>query len=155
LNSTYGTFIGLNFDGKFAGDYEVVIENNTFVNTSADYPSYNAAIGFWGEPLSAERVTLRNNIIQTAVDGAKSTAFTHDHNLFSFFGEGKLGAFTLGDGESVGSPGFVDIDKGDLRLSAGSAAIDRGAPTSYTTDITGAAVPNGPLPDLGAYEYQH
>jgi len=53
-------------------------------------------------------------------------------------------------------PEWFDVSEGDLRLRAGSPAIDAGTsfPESghYPTDHAGGAVPNGSAPDIGAFE---
>ena len=50
-----------------------------------------------------------------------------------------------------GDPHFVDPAAWDYRLSAGSAAIDRGLDAGVTTDLEDNVRPIG-RPDLGAYE---
>jgi hypothetical protein len=53
----------------------------------------------------------------------------------------------------VAPPGFVDAEGFDLRLAAGSAAIDAGDPDDApTTDILGRPRPLGDAPDAGAHE---
>jgi hypothetical protein len=66
-------------------------------------------------------------------------------------GGAKLGV-ALGPTELQGDPLFVDASSGDLRLGAGSPAIDKGEITIFASDIRGAAVPQGSAPDIGAYE---
>jgi hypothetical protein len=49
--------------------------------------------------------------------------------------------------------GFRDARRNDLRLAAGSAAIDRGDPRDYpAVDIDGTRRPAGRAPDAGAHE---
>lgn len=51
-------------------------------------------------------------------------------------------------------PDFVDVAKDDVRLKAGSAAIDTAsAAKAPAFDFTGGARPVGSGPDIGAYEY--
>jgi hypothetical protein len=67
-----------------------------------------------------------------------------------------------GEGNIDTEPLFVDADKGDYRLSAGSPCIDAGTDTGVNEDIDGNIRPfdfpdvdhNGKLPDfdMGAYE---
>ncbi len=76
-----------------------------------------------------------------------------------------------GTGNIDADPLFVDSDGGDYRLSAGSPCIDAGDNTAIpfkTTDLdgnprliddratpdTGVPFVNGPIVDMGAYEYQ-
>jgi hypothetical protein len=54
---------------------------------------------------------------------------------------------------AVGAGAFRDAAAHDYSLSDGSPAIDAGESIpDVTTDITGAARPQGPRPDIGAYE---
>lgn len=52
----------------------------------------------------------------------------------------------------VGDPLFVDRAGGDLHLGARSPAIDTGAATDVMVDFDGVRRPQGPGPDLGAFE---
>jgi hypothetical protein len=52
----------------------------------------------------------------------------------------------------VADPGFVNAAGGDFSLLSSSPAIDKGGPTSYTTDLLQNPASNG-APDIGAYEY--
>ena len=52
-----------------------------------------------------------------------------------------------------GNPNFADPLGGDYHLDFGSAAIDKGLTTSVKIDIDGDSRPSGPLPDLGADEW--
>jgi hypothetical protein len=52
----------------------------------------------------------------------------------------------------VADPGFVNSPNQNLRLRAGSVAINLGGRTAYTTDLDGNTATNGPA-DVGAYEY--
>jgi len=58
------------------------------------------------------------------------------------------------DATDVNAPsGFRDARRNDLRLTAGSAAIDRGDPRDYPAiDIDGTRRPAGRAPDAGAHE---
>jgi hypothetical protein len=40
-----------------------------------------------------------------------------------------------------------------FKLQAASPAINEGVDVSLTTDFIGVAIPQGPTPDIGAYEY--
>jgi hypothetical protein len=56
-----------------------------------------------------------------------------------------------GVGNSGSNPAFVSPNSGDLRLSAGSPALDAGSASGApTVDILGAT--RDANPDLGAYE---
>ena len=53
-----------------------------------------------------------------------------------------------------GDPAFVNPDAGDYHIAAGSAAVDRGVDAGVPTDKDGVPRPQGPHPDLGAYEVE-
>ena len=147
--------------------YDVRIENNTLIVD----PTLPA--GGWGivgmlvdynnlPDLSANKIVFRNNIVSThyklaAFHNPLGVNFVHDHNLYRFLGSGSISwypaEFPLAATEKIADPKFVDELGQDFRLAAGSPAIGAAAPTSYTTDLLGTAVPSGGAPDLGAYEY--
>ncbi len=52
------------------------------------------------------------------------------------------------------NPLFKDAYRGNFILNSGSPCIDRGAPTSATTDFTGSSRSSGSAPDIGAIEFQ-
>lgn len=54
--------------------------------------------------------------------------------------------------EYWGDPRFVDPENGDYHPAAGSAAIDRAAPSTVADDLDGKARPFGGAAELGAYE---
>jgi len=49
---------------------------------------------------------------------------------------------------------FVDPDKNDFHLKAGSPAIGAGVPAGFSLDLDGRPVPAGKAPCIGAYEYK-
>jgi len=79
---------------------------------------------------------------------------------------GHSGTGNIGEDAQAHDPGFVDLQNGDLHLSAGSPCIDAGdEATAPATDLDGNPrvddpnTPNGPAcgtscVDMGAYEYQ-
>jgi hypothetical protein len=99
---------------------------------------------------------MRNTIVVAAGKvGFADRPFDEGHDLF--FG-GKL-QFSRGSSSLVARPAFVDVARGNLRLRASSAAIDRGIDLGYSVDFDrrpakvdgnrdGRAVP-----DIGAFEY--
>lgn len=158
---------GINVEGASAGDY--VVTNNVAVD-NAVYPAYQG--------ISCTR--RRGNI--GIYDGAPPTT-TVDHNLvylskpgtMYFFGSAysTLAAMTAATGQELhgvqADPGFADASAWDLRLTAGSPAIDRGDSGvlgASSVDIVNAprvddpTTPNtaaeGPrlYDDLGAFEFQ-
>ena len=59
----------------------------------------------------------------------------------------------LGQNSVTGNPAYVNISAGDLRLSASSAAIDKGSHIGTTSDADGNSRLVGLSEDIGAYEY--
>lgn len=51
-------------------------------------------------------------------------------------------------------PKFVSTSTPTLSLQNTSPAINAGTDVGFTTDYAGNTVPSGPLPDMGAYEFQ-
>jgi hypothetical protein len=119
-------------------------ENNTVVQRSGGY----RPIDFVRGSLAGDQLALRNNVFSGFRILAPTTAFLHQHNLYSHLDPGAL---TLGTGEFVASPVFAG--DGDFRLAAGSPAIDHGVPLGQTIDFDRHPVPVGFAPDIGAYEY--
>jgi len=64
---------------------------------------------------------------------------------------GALG-LTPGATEFNANPLFLDRVGEDFRLSPASVAIDAATNLGYTLDFDDNTVPNGPAPDIGAYE---
>ena len=53
-------------------------------------------------------------------------------------------------------PLFVNRSANDLKLQAASPAVNAGTVVStVTTDFAGLARPQGPMPDIGAYEFSY
>jgi MYXO-CTERM domain-containing protein len=81
---------------------------------------------------------IRNNLVTDLANDSGAT-IVEDHNLI------------ITDPAAT----FVDVAAGDVRLRAGSPAIDQGsAEGAPATDIEGAPRPAGSGFDVGAYEYR-
>ncbi|MFZ6027973.1 MAG: choice-of-anchor Q domain-containing protein [Chloroflexota bacterium] len=154
--------------------YDVRIENNTFVPLQEAEPTGWGILGLlvdWvpehNPDPAKNRMVVRNNIFVTnyrivAFKNVLGDSLVHDHNLYHFFGDGKLSndadGFTLApteirfDASHPGDPGFFDFANLDLRLQTGSPAVDKGAPAAYPTDVMGTPTPSGDGVDMGAYE---
>lgn len=101
-------------------------------------------------------ITIRNNIF-IANAWFSIHNFPKDHNLYGNsvgLGSGTGGFFPMGAGDIVGAPGFVNPTTGDLRLSATSAALNNGAPSTDTADLFGNPTNVGLGTDMGATERQ-
>lgn len=129
-------------DPGYKGSQDVLIAHNTLVGNS---PSVYLS----GENNSAEIVnnlgfTTGASVYSSAVD----SSFNTHHNVWL---------------RSLA--GFADAANKDFRLTASSAALDRGGPVPYfyddlgnaftvATDFDGQPRVAGPAPDAGAFEYR-
>jgi len=156
-----GGFSWIHLSGPFAGDVQDFrIENNTVVETETENQGW-VVFGFRGDP-TPNMFRLINNIVwveRGSGDGgglkmvANSADIRHENNLFHLVGEVELG-FDLGKGEAMGDPLFVNLQRGDFHLQAGSMAIDSGLDLGYSRDFDDRKVPSGQAPDMGAFEYR-
>jgi hypothetical protein len=156
-------------DPVYVHTYDARIENNTFVSRMDTTPYGWGIIGLLVQNtdsppnLSANHITFRNNIFVTnyaivAFKNVLGANLIHDHNIYQFYGNGKLtgdtAGFKLGSTEFIVDPQFVDYANQDLRLKPASPAINAGVVASYATDVLQTTVPTGNAPDIGAYEYK-
>ncbi|TCM36239.1 right-handed parallel beta-helix repeat-containing protein [Kribbella sp. VKM Ac-2568] len=156
---------GINVEGT-SGSYQVI---NNIAADNAVYPAYNGIacnrragnIGIWDSAPAS--TVVDHNLVWLTMAG-KMYAFGSTYTSLA-----AMQAATHQEAHGVqADPGFVEADSWNLRLLAGSAAIDRGdsgVSGAQATDIEGnsryddPATPNtfaeGPRPydDLGGYEY--
>ncbi|MGE4030247.1 MAG: Ig-like domain-containing protein [Thermoleophilia bacterium] len=155
--STQGVFTR-EFSGGVIRDW--VVENNFFGKANEGYYSliihrelsadkkflvrYNSSIQAWR--LESHGLTVIGNVAPMASNACDS-AITYRYNVWS--------AAKCHSTDVAAAPGFLNPGAMDLRLAAGSAAINRGDPSAYPPgDITGTARPLGGRPDAGAHERQ-
>lgn len=137
-------------DSSFGPVTGTVLENNSVHMTGATSKGFVCHGG-----CDASVLRMRNNVLQVAWKvGYADAPFDEDYNLYS---GGQL-QFERGPHSIVAGPAFVSASSGDLRLSAGSPAVDRGVPLGWSNDMDGAVVPQdgdgdgSSVVDLGAYE---
>lgn len=176
VHSGYSAGISIGgYDASVGGSTRVTIVNNTlYRNDSASTGSGEFQIQF-----HATSNTFANNLVFAGPQGLLVNAFTGDtaapagldHNLY--FGSGSarewvwrgtsyasLAAWRTGSGQDAhglaANPLFVDTVVPDLRVAAGSPAIDAGtnpgASIVGAVDFAGSARVQGAAIDIGAYE---
>jgi hypothetical protein len=144
-----------NGGGNFAvGFRNVRIDNNTIFQT--DTATIWSLQIFDANPDSAGIFLFRNNIffVRAVQRIFNATTITHQNNLY-FATSGTLpSGFSYDATELHGvNPLFVDTAAGNFHLTGGSPAKDAGAVLAYSRDYDGLSVPQGPKPDMGAFEY--
>lgn len=140
--------------------YNFVLENFKFENNTCitrKGTQWNNMFGWWTNDLTTGSVIVRNNIFVFGGDAderiTKGNNFTHEYNLYFLLNGAQLGDITLGKGEKLGDPLFVDETNKDFRLKPESPAKDAGASLGYKTDFSDKPVPSGNAPDMGAFEF--
>jgi len=132
---------------------------------------------FYASPARARDLLIANNIFDEATRNAfyapqwsteAVTALQMDHNLWRQQ-EGVMisvcgRSYTMADFSKyqaelgkephslTGDPRLMAPDRGDVRLAPGSPCRDAGMDVGRGRDFAGAAVPQGPAPDIGACE---
>ena len=155
---------GIGFRNKTGSVLNSVLHNLTYgvyVNESGDYEitqSTIAGIESYGALHYSGNTTVRNTIIESDKYGFYNAGpgnLDGDHNLIDASIRAHTNT-TPGTGEINKSPIFVDPAAGNLRLAAGSPAINAGADLSatITSDMDGNARPSFRAFEIGAYEFQ-
>ena len=147
------------------------VHRTLVVNNSVHMPGSRARGIVCDSGCSSQTLTAANNIIWSDGDGTEGHhgaiicdgACTERTNLVwsgdstphvRIDGEVDPGR-ALGTGSLVADPRWLAPEQGDLRLQAGSPAIDAGTLLSgqaYDVDLAGETVPAGAQVDMGAFE---
>lgn len=138
------------------------VEHNTVIRTRTQNATALFAVFYYreeGPTPSNTWMSFRNNIFYTPAAAVLNGSYSykyhnypHDHNLF-FGGSSPLG-YALGPGDLIADPQFVNFSTRDLRLKLTSPAVNNGVNLSYSSDFANSSRLVGPVPDMGAYEYQ-
>jgi Ca2+-binding RTX toxin-like protein len=137
-----------------------VIVNNTIFNSR--YGIDVAGGGTYHLTSVADNFVVANNIVYNSntgivEGGAIGTHDTFTNNLLNNNGTNWELAHATPQNTVTAAPQFVNYvasGGGDYHLTSGSAAIDSGTATDApSTDLAGAARPQGAGVDIGAYEY--
>lgn len=130
-------------------------ENNTFVCYGT--PVWTEGFIGWDGPMTSSRVIFENNIFYSKdwnyICLPSSGMFGSSHNCYyKYSGSTNIG-FTLGTGDKITNPLFVNSPSNDYHLQNNSPAIDAGVTLAYPVDFDGKPVPFGTTTDMGAFEY--
>ncbi len=152
-----------------AGD-SVFVDNNTV--SSSGMPNYQGGIHV-GSNDANSRIYVRNNLSFRNIQCAFSSSGIQscnvvDHNCWyqpsgyvvnvagTNYTNADWAAYQRASGFDANSVHADPLVAGpyDFALQAGSPCIDRGIALGFTVDKVGTSVPQGPAPDIGAFEYR-
>ena len=127
-------------------------ENNTVLCLNPNKQGW-VLVG-WDSVPSPETFVMQNNIIyldnwQAVV---RTGGFTHGHNLFFCPSSPVILGCSLGTGDLVGNPQFVDAARLNVRLKTTSPAVKAGLSLGYHLDFDNHQLPVNVPPDIGAFE---
>ncbi|MBC8181517.1 hypothetical protein H8E88_10380 [candidate division KSB1 bacterium] len=138
-----------------------IVENNTVLCLKPPNSRVRVVFSFEKE----NEVTVRNNIFVLAkglqvfagdsVYNADKWNQPHSNNVY-FVVDGTQEnpcGISLGRGDIIADPLFMDLENRDLHLRAGSPAIDAGVDVGRKLDFEDNLVPQGGKPDIGAFEF--
>lgn len=104
---------------------------------------------FYKMPMAIQgaKVSASNNVYDLNDNATflRVTDLSGSNNLF-VNGTPETGSFK-------GLPKFVDADNGDFHILAGSDCIDKGINMGLSRDMDSTIIPQGGVPDIGAFEY--
>ncbi len=136
------------------------VYNNVIDNISWPYMAGNAGVHVYvGSGNKIYNNTITNNTLDGIyVNSNASGSEVRNNIMYGNTGVpySNAGSGTVQSNNLFGTdPRFVDPSAANFQLQSGSAAIDAGMSLSIvTTDIIGVPRPEGPAPDIGAFEYR-
>ncbi|MEA2610182.1 MAG: hypothetical protein QOJ75_2425, partial [Chloroflexota bacterium] len=102
-------------------------------------------------------LTFKNNIVwaQDRI-GYADNGFDESNNIYWKSDGAPKVYFPISSTSKKVDPRFVNLGAGDFHLASGSPAVDTASTAAlalgFNRDLDGSAVPQGALPDVGAYE---
>lgn len=145
----------------FGRGTDTIVENNTVVRTRPKNSDFDWVFTFneGGHLVRGNIFVVRRGLMVFGHAGecpqwACNWRQTRQNNLYFSIDSTDPVDSTLGSGEKIADPMFVDLVRGDYRLMPGSPAIDLALPEGYDTDLSGNPAPGGSARDAGAYEFQ-
>ena len=133
--------------------YRTFVYNNTVYYTGAASQGLICGAG-----CSSNIMTAKNNIVWAEQKAAFADAqFTESNNIYwSSNGQPfvQFMNFSLNAADKITNPLFVNPGAQDFQLQSTSTAIDTGVNLGWAKDLLGTALPQGTVPDIGAYEFK-
>jgi hypothetical protein len=124
------------------------VRGTVAVNNSVSLPGEDTQGWVCYAGCAADILKLRNNAFSVGGKTGYEDGDGADEDNSVYWGQQTQ--FELGPGSIEADPLYRSST--DLRLLAGSPAVERGVPTGYTTDLAGQPVP-ATKPDAGAYQH--
>lgn len=140
------------------------IENNTIIRRRQNPCNW----GVFNITQKDGHNLIQNNIIVVEKDirifnlglganPAKPVNIINNNLYFAASGTLNIGLEGPGSLPVYGDPNFVNYATGnkpeDFAIQTGSPAINKGLDLGYTVDLSGTAIPQASVPDIGAFEY--
>ncbi len=129
--------------------YERTVNTNIKNNIVYATQSWALAVSIQGILTDNPGINYSNNLWYKEVSGNWYFDGSEGSSLTTW----NTKSFVVGDRDRFGNPNFVNAPGADFHLQPTSPAINAGTNVGLTRDYAGTLVPQGPLPDIGAYEH--
>jgi len=143
--------------GNFTGQHRNIrIENNTFYNNwEAIRWKAGATDNYSGTNYIRDNLFWQgsgsNRAIWDYTSGQQAIGRTNI--AYNAFQQGAASATTGSNAKMISDAMFTSASGLDFRLRTGSPCINAGTSVGWTTDFAGTSIPQGGVPDIGAYEF--
>ena len=139
------------------------IENNTVIRRKrnvCDWGVFNMT-QYHGKNFVRNNLVVVENDIEIFPGGNQNTpnanSIISNNIFFAASGELIMGMEGPGQNSITSDPLLVNYSNaqvpGDFRITSASQAVNAGIDLGYSIDFDGTSIPNGGLPDIGAFEY--